>query len=81
VQEVPPATTVRKNGSEEISKSGPLTVTITLANFEIIPLVPVTSTKYSPAFVPGGAVTESVAVFAGGSVTTGWSIPALRPGG
>jgi hypothetical protein len=45
VQELPPATTVKKKGSGVMSKSGPLTLTNTLVLFVMIPSVPDTSTK------------------------------------
>jgi hypothetical protein len=62
IVEVPedPLLTLRLVGDAEMEKSGVVTVTVTVAVWLNVPLVPVTVTVYVPLIVPEGTVIVSV---------------------
>src|SRR5690348_7597229 len=70
VQDEPPATTARKNGSGNIAKSGRLTSTFTVIDELRLPLVPVTWTEYDPVSVDAGALTVRTELPTGGPTLT-----------
>ena len=69
VHGAPLATTAMKEGSVKMSKSGCLTCTSMVMEVLSVPLVPVISTKYVPAFVVEGALTVRTELPVGGRVT------------
>ena len=69
VHGAPLATTAMKKGSVKMSKSDCLTCTSMVMDGLSVPLIPVISTKYVPAFVVEGALTVRTELPAGGRVT------------